>query len=62
MVSVTNMRYDGALRRALPRKMISKCRRSGPHTSDLSISRALSGLLEVVDGVLFLWDDQEDIN
>ena len=46
---------------ALPRKMISKCRRSGPHTSDLSLLRALSGILEELDGVLFLWADQEDI-
>ena len=46
---------------ALPRKMISKCRRSGPHTSDLSLLRALSGILEELDGVLFLQGDQEDI-
>ena len=46
---------------ALPRKMISKCRRSGPHTSDLSLLGALSGILEELDGVLFLWADQEDI-
>ena len=51
----------GALLSALPRKMISKCRRSGPHTSDLSLLRALSGILEELDGVLFLWADQEDI-
>ena len=51
----------GALLRALPRKMISKCRRSSPHTSDLSLLRALSGILEELDGVLFLWADQEDI-
>ena len=51
----------GALLPALPRKMISKCRRSGPHTSDLSLLRALSGILEELDGVLFLWADQEDI-
>ena len=51
-----------ALSPALPRKMISKCRRSGPHTSDLSILRVLSGILEELDGVLFLWADQEDIN
>ena len=47
---------------ALPRKMISKCRRGGPHTSDLSLLTALSGILEELDGVLFLWADQEDIN
>ena len=51
----------GALLWALPRKMISKCRRSGPHTPDLSLLRALSGILEELDGELFLWADQEDI-
>ena len=56
------MLYGALSAPSLPRKMISKCRRSGPHTSDLSLLRALSGILVEVDGVLFLWADQEDIN